>query len=57
MIKLVTGNVCGGEIIGKLRDLVREAKTQDPQLKEGKVVDLALVPKGQNLEVTLLFQA
>ena len=57
MLKLVTGNVLAGEILEKLRELVIEAKTKDPQLEAGKVVDLAFRPKGQNLEVTLLFQA
>jgi hypothetical protein len=57
MVKLVTGNVFGGELLEKIRELAAVAKAQDPQLKQGKVVDLALVPKEGNLEVTLLFQA
>jgi hypothetical protein len=57
MIKVVTGKCLGEDILEKLRELVALTKALDPQLKVGKVVDLALVPKEGSLEVTLLFQA
>ncbi|HOB21534.1 MAG: hypothetical protein GX766_06535 [Firmicutes bacterium] len=56
MVKLVTGNFFGGDILEKLRELVREVKAADPQLKEGQVVDLAFIPKEDSLEVKLFFQ-
>lgn len=56
MVKLVTGNFFGGDILEKLRELVREVKAADPQLKEGQVVDLAFIPKEDSLEVKLFFK-
>ena len=52
MVKLVTGNFFGGDILEKLRSWC-EVKAADPQLKEGQVVDLAFIPKEDSLEVKL----